>query len=56
MTYIFYKREEIKEAKHEDRKPEQSFSLTSDIGSLKFYIKNLLLYEDFIWMENESYR
>lgn len=50
MKYNFYKRGEIKTAKHESRNPEPSFSLTTNIG-IKWYIKHLALDEDYIWME-----
>lgn len=53
--FNFFTREEKKEARKENRKPEVSFSLTiEDENNIKYYAKKFDLFDDFIWLEEQQ--
>ena len=50
-TLFFYKRDEFKEAKKEDRRANPTFSLTANVNNIRHWIKSLRLEEDYIWSD-----
>ena len=52
IHFTFFKRDEIKEAKKDKRKPVPSFGLTvENESSIKYYARKLDLFDDFLWFD-----
>ena len=53
MTHFsFFKKDEIKKAKKEQRKAVPTFGITCNSNDLKFYIGKFELEHDWIWQAN----